>query len=230
MKYEKLVTAIQKRLDELDLSEQAACRRAGLKPDAIRNIRRERAPKGETITALAKALNLAPDRLMRAYLADAEGAGAVNAPSKASSVVESFGEEYVRIPVFDLRLSAGPGAYSDADGTPSAYEHFRFQWLRDITNAPISDLLLATVDGDSMANTLHTGDFVLLDRSQQNALKDGIYALRSHDDLLVKRITVDPRDGRLTIGSDNPQYNTFTDVNPDDVSIIGRAIWLGRRL
>lgn len=149
--------------------------------------------------------------------------------NKSPDLVSVAGHEYALLPVYDLRLSAGPGSYHD-QGEPLFYEPYRFQWLRSISAASPEHLIVARVDGDSMENTLHNGDQVLIDRSRRRATRDGIYGLRRDDELQVKRIAVDPRNGLLTIISDNPTYPRWPDVNPDSVDIIGRVIWLGRQV
>lgn len=47
---------------------------------------------------------------------------------------------------------------------------------------------------------------------------------------MVKRLAVAPTSATLTISSDNPAYPTWTDVPVDDIVVVGRAIWTGRRL
>lgn len=34
----------------------------------------------------------------------------------------------------------------------------------------------------------------------------------------------------LTIKSDNPHYQTYESVNPDDIALVGRVVWIGRRV
>ena len=51
------------------------------------------------------------------------------------------------------------------------------------------------------------------------------------DDLLrVKRLTMNPTTKLLTVKSDNPEYETYRDIRPDDLIIVGRVVWIGRRL
>lgn len=62
-KYETLLTIIAERRSTLGLSERALCIKAGLKPDAVRTIRRGNAPKPETLAALANTLGVLPSVL-----------------------------------------------------------------------------------------------------------------------------------------------------------------------
>lgn len=152
------------------------------------------------------------------------------APTSGGEIIEIGGRDYAMIPVFDLRLSAGPGAWLGDDGEPMFCEPHRHDWLRSVTNAPIGSLIIARVDGDSMEPTLRNGDHVLLDLTRSKPSRDGIYGLRWGDDLMVKRISVDMRNGLLSILSDNSAYRTYEDVDPNDVAVIGRVVWLGRQV
>lgn len=145
-------------------------------------------------------------------------------------IVTVAGEEYALLPVYDLRLSAGPGAWTEGDGTPLYFEPARFQWLRSITNADLGHLMLAQVDGDSMEPTLRSGDQVLIHLLSKQPQRDGIYGIRRGDEMQVKRIAISPRDNTLTIISDNPAYPTWEGIDPDTVDVIGRVLWLGRRV
>ncbi len=82
-----------------------------------------------------------------------------------------------------------------------------------------------------MEPTLSEGDEVLVDASDNaSRLRDGIYVLRVDDALMVKRIALAPDGKHITIGSDNPAYPTWNDIDRSAVHIVGRVIWFGRAL
>ncbi len=86
------------------------------------------------------------------------------------------------------------------------------------------------VDGDSMTPTLSDGDDILVDREDgAGRLRDGIYVLRIEDALVVKRLAVGPG-GRLSVRSDNDAYPGWPDVEPDSIDVVGRVVWVGRRI
>jgi len=151
-------------------------------------------------------------------------------PGGTGRIVEFAAREYAVVPVFDLRLSAGPGAYADDRPEPLHFQVYEHQWLRSVTPAPVEDLMVGLVSGDSMEETLHHGDHVLLDLSKRAVGADGLYGFRSEDELQVKRFARNPVTGKLTISSDNPRYPTWNDVAPDSIRIIGRVVWLGRQV
>jgi transcriptional regulator with XRE-family HTH domain len=150
------------------------------------------------------------------------------------SIAEIAGEprsspDHLPVPVFDLRASAGAGALAaDATAVQDTLM-FREQWLRKIAS-DIRALFVLEISGDSMWETLHDGDHVLVDRAQTNPRREGLYVIRIDDMLQVKRISMHPVKKLLTIKSDNPAYPTFDGIKPDDVAIVGRVIWIGRSL
>jgi phage repressor protein C with HTH and peptisase S24 domain len=54
--------------------------------------------------------------------------------------------------------------------------------------------------------------------------------LRLDDVLLVKRLSPNPATRRITITSDNDAYPSWPDCDPAAITIIGRVVWVGRKL
>ena len=108
---------------------------------------------------------------------------------------------------------------------------FRPAWVRTELNANPENLILITAIGDSMEPTIRAGDLVLIDRSSQVIKQDAIYCIAAHDNLRVKRIQL-KLDGSFVISSDNAKYEAEL-ITADDAAslkIIGRAVWVGKRL
>ena len=134
------------------------------------------------------------------------------------------------VPRLDVRASAGHGTSPD-DERPVARLGFHAGWLREITGSNPAGLSMIRVSGDSMAPTLGDGDEILVDGGDTaDRLRDGIYVLRLDDSLMVKRLAINPTARSITIVSDNPAYPTWPDRNPGEIRVIGRAIWVGRRI
>ncbi|HEX4156961.1 MAG TPA: S24 family peptidase [Rhizomicrobium sp.] len=136
--------------------------------------------------------------------------------------------DYLSVPVFDLRAAAGAGALAE-DREPAGHLMFREQWLRRMAN-DIHRLFVLEISGDSMWETLHDGDHALVDPSQTNPRREGLYVIRIDDMLQVKRISMHPVTKLLTVKSDNPAYRSFDNIKPDEISIMGRVVWIGRSL
>lgn len=135
----------------------------------------------------------------------------------------------VFVPRYDVRASAGHGALVDQDAVRD-HLPFRAAHLKALTGAPAEHLSVLTVAGDSMYPTLADGDEILVDRSEEQPRRDAIYVLRVEETLQVKRVSVNPMTGRVTVKSDNPMYESWPDIDPRQIDLIGRVVWVGRRL
>lgn len=137
--------------------------------------------------------------------------------------------ELVRISRLEVGASAGPGALA---GEERALGHIAFDpaWLRRVASDP-KRLSLIRVEGDSMVPSLADGDEILVDRGDAGErLRDGIYVLRIEDALVVKRVAPHPAGGSISVRSDNPAYPSWPDVAAASVEIVGRVVWVGRRI
>lgn len=86
--------------------------------------------------------------------------------------------------------------------------------------------------GDSMEPTFASGDVLLVDTGVVDVKIDGVYVLRAHDRLFVKRVR-QRMDGHFEISSDNPTHRTVDVLNGDhEVAVVGRVLWAwnGRKL
>jgi len=136
----------------------------------------------------------------------------------------------VSVPRLDVEASAGAGAL-DSDERRLGRIGFDATWLRRLgLGGAAGRLSLIRVSGDSMAPTLADGDEILVDHDDgAGRLRDGIYVLRIEGALVVKRLAVGPG-GRLNVRSDNEAYPGWPDVEPGAVDVVGRVVWVGRRL
>lgn len=85
--------------------------------------------------------------------------------------------------------------------------------------------------GDSMAGTLNSGDFALVDTDATVADVDGVYVLQAGGQLFIKRVTR-RMDGQHEVSSDNPNVKTVDVLDgSQQVRICGRVVygWNGRR-
>jgi len=143
---------------------------------------------------------------------------------------ESFGQRsgLRLVPKLAVGASAGPGAI-DAEDNLAGKIGFDEKWLKSLARDPAA-LSMIRVSGDSMAPTLEDGEDIMVDASAAKLpLRDGIHIIRMDDELLVKRLARGPG-GRLSVLSDNPAWPDWEDVKGDDVAVIGRVVWAGRRI
>jgi phage repressor protein C with HTH and peptisase S24 domain len=89
---------------------------------------------------------------------------------------------------------------------------------------------LIRVVGDSMQPVLNDGDDIMVDRAEAfRTLRDGIHVIRLDGVLMVKRLARAPG-GLLSVLSDNPAYPSWPERDPTEVELVGRVVWVGRRL
>lgn len=175
----------------------------------------DRKPDSDFIAALCQEYNVSAD-----WLLDKEHG---SSPPPADG-------DYVHIPRFEVVASAGGGAVVHSEQIVD-YLSFRADWVRSSLGVSVGDLALISVIGDSMEPSLSEGDVVLLDMTTRSVLDGSIYALQLNGGLLVKRIQR-MLDGSLIVKSDNARYDTETvsEENAERLKIIGRVVWVGRRL
>lgn len=151
-------------------------------------------------------------------------------PDTLAAAQNTAHASFTLIPRIDIGASAGPGTLAENDLYADSLA-FRKSWLKRATSGAISDLSVIRVSGDSMFPTLSDGDDILVDRSDAaHRLRDGIYVLRLDGALMVKRLACNPTGQDFTIISDNSSYPSWTGIDPATVSVIGRVIWMGRRI
>jgi len=136
----------------------------------------------------------------------------------------------VAVPLLDIGASAGAGASVEGERA-RAHVAFDPAWLRKVASGGPDGLSIIRVEGDSLLPTLADGDEILVDRCDgRQRLRDGIYVLRLEGALMVKRLAFNPVSKNVTISSDNDAYPSWPDCDPGAVELVGRAVWVGRRL
>jgi SOS-response transcriptional repressor LexA len=138
---------------------------------------------------------------------------------------------YLPIPVLPTYAGMGGGGSGDSDQKTALLPRYL---VEDELHARPEDLLLINVRGDSMMDPatgrgfLH-GDQLLVDKRDRNPVQPGPFALWFDDGYVVKNVERIRSTGRLRIFSNNPAYSP-DEVGPEDVSIMGRPVWVARRL
>lgn len=137
--------------------------------------------------------------------------------------------EHLAIPVIDVEASMGGGNIIDMEEEAGRWI-FDKEWIKNIT-ADTGNLNLIKVVGDSMEPTLEHGDMIMVDLNQFQPRTPGIFVLRSDGGLFCKRIDfVTSSSGpRFRITSDNKNYESY-EVSAEDAHIIGKVIWVSRKI
>ena len=120
--------------------------------------------------------------------------------------------------------SAGPGAFVDSEHVVKQIG-FRRDWLRKKGLNPAKCSVI-DVHGYSMEPTLHHGAMILIDHQRTRRLENRIFAVRSDDGPLIKRLMHDNHHWLLV--SDNKEYKPVK--WPREAVVIGQVMWTGRTL
>lgn len=137
-------------------------------------------------------------------------------------------DDLVYVRQVDIRYAMGAGAVVE-DYPSTGTVPFNLQFLRTLGARSISTLILARGEGDSMMPTLINDDLVLIDTAEQAVHEsDRIWAVIVGGGGMIKRVRRLPRDQYQLI-SDNPIVPPQT-VDHDDLHVVGRVIWVGRRI
>lgn len=131
-----------------------------------------------------------------------------------------------------LHAGAGGVAVLDADG-----DRLHAQWgipadyLRHEVRVSPNTVKLIQVKGDSMMPTLQSGDRVMIDTADRTPSPPGIFALWDGLGVVIKRLDPVPKSDppAVRVISDNIAYSPYQ-VSTEEMQIIGRAIWYGRRM
>ncbi len=121
------------------------------------------------------------------------------------------------------RIEGRPG--QDTRGLP-----FDRQFLLSVSGGAPDDLCCFEVEGDAMVPTLRPGDQVLVRPLGKGQVHDGLHLLRLSGHHFVRRLAQNPVTGRIGILCDNPGYPAISDQKPERLDIVGRIVWLGRRI
>ncbi len=130
-----------------------------------------------------------------------------------------------------MKGSAGGGSIVESE---QIVDHLAFkkEWIKNNIGVDANNLVLISAAGDSMTPAIIDGHLLLVDMPDKYMSVDAIYCLRPPKDggLVVKRIQRVP-DG-IMIKSDNPAYTDYTIPKGELVGleIIGRVVWVGRKL
>lgn len=132
------------------------------------------------------------------------------------------------IPEVDITYSLGGGSVVE-DHVDSRLVPFRADWLQRLTRGGAADVFLTRGQGDSMMPTILDDDDVLVNRADAAIRQqDRIWALGYGELGMIKRVRRLPS-GLFQLNSDNPAV-TPVEATEDEIYVVGRVIWIGRRV
>jgi phage repressor protein C with HTH and peptisase S24 domain len=140
-------------------------------------------------------------------------------------------DELVYLRQVDISLSMGAGTeladYPDIQLVP-----FNLGFVQALSRSPTEKLFLCTGIGGSMEPVIYSHDLVLIDTSQTDLSQADVYwARRYAGQGFIKGLRAVVRDGKrkIAILSANSTWPVEY-ADPEDVEIVGRVAWIGRRM
>lgn len=222
-----LKTVVSRRLAQIGKNAFEAARDGGLERNYVNDILndKKRTVRGDKLDMLARGLNATANEILTGKFDDEDRdqwTPDVDVNVEAGSMVA--------IPEYDVRLSAGGGSLVDQEKIIDYWQFSRRYLENELRVAP-SSLGVVTVDGDSMYPTLWSGDRVMVDLTETNPAKPGVYAIFDSDATVVKRIEKVPASDppEVVLISDNKNHNQYR-VAANLVTVIGRVVWFARRI
>lgn len=246
--YERKRKALLRFMESRSLKMKPWADSVGLSDGAIRNFLRgrTRSMTHENAKALAEVANSTVEEMF------GEGPAQLHATQKRNRVdslpigAESFPPGIAAVEQIDMRMGMGAGGQVEAinQTTDGGYviskDAVLATWgvpdpyLREM-GMQGRGVYLFTAHGDSMERPdgggLHSGDLVMADTHDRRPSPPGIFAIWDGLGAVVKRL-------EYQMNSEPPMLNVISD-NPlhlpklfamDEVNIIGRCVWYGRRL
>jgi len=139
-------------------------------------------------------------------------------------------ETMMIIPYFkDIRCAVGAGCTNDDNGISNiSYIVLPRDGYPELSNSG-RHLHAFTAHGDSMEGNIYDGAIVLVDFGDKGYESGRIYVVSAGDEVMVKRLFIDPSDPeKLILQSDNIYYPKFT-LDRNEVSVDGRVFLVYNR-
>ena len=222
--------------DQQKSVEQFA-RKIGVSPSALRKwLKGQAEPRRDTLVALARAAGVSvewlttgkgPTRRVRRP-AEVPPGLAETRPVYAS--VSDLGDDYIVTPRRRATMPARGDAVVQSDQIVDDLA-FRTDWVRRGLGLEPEQLLLIEVAEGSRQGDVRRRDLLLLDTGISRVRDGALYVLDLNGDLAVKRIRK-KLDGTLVIeGTDaDPQSEEVAPADVSSLPIVGRVVWVGRKL
>lgn len=141
----------------------------------------------------------------------------------ATPPVPAVGGGLVDVPVYDVRASAGPGAFTDVD---QVVGHIAVgeSWIRNALRMDPKRLVAVAAAGDSMSPTIEPGDYLLIENVVDRLVDGAVYVVVRAGAVIVKRVRT-AGTGAFLLQGDNPRApeERISPEDPEQTQIVGRV-------
>ena len=161
--------------------------------------------------------SLSPNQLDLPYV-PSHLTGVSRIADKIASMITK--KDDVTIEMVDVTACCGNGIDNLSE---QAYGYWKLPLseFKSLATCNPKDVKMIKAQGDSMSPTINEGDFVWIDLSNNFISSDGVYLIKTHTGLSIKRIQSGLTN--ITVLSDNPIYkNEVTTMG--EVQIVGKVV------
>lgn len=230
---------LKARKKELGLTDQAISDALGRERSIANKILNGKLPFDmEHLDGFARVLKVSKLLVLQRFgILDEVDVVPIDTPGTATRVLPSdstptwaitSGDGSIALRQIDLGFSMGDGSNID-DYVEEGTIDFDANLLRSITRSPPNRLFVARGEGDSMFPTLINNDIVVIDTLQTTLnLIDKVWAISLFGAGGIKRLRP-IGEGKVEVISDNPAHKDQV-VTAEDLRIMGRVIWVARRI
>lgn len=204
---------IKERRKELGLSQAELGKLVGLSQQHIQRIENGYDISLDKIPLFAQALKLPIQDLLPDILK--------NIPLATENDLH---ENLIKIDVLDVTACCGNGIENFGENV-IGQQMMTLPALRQLTNAAPENIKIIKATGDSMKPTINPDDMVWIDISYKTPSSDGLYLLKVGNELMIKRIQINPFDNSAIVKTDNPNYLPIENSNYKKIDVIGKIIY-----
>ncbi len=141
----------------------------------------------------------------------------------------SIPSDIVKIDVLDVSACCGNGIANISENV-IGHQFVSKSMLKEYTFTSPDNIKIIRAVGDSMIPTINPSDMLWIDISVKEPSSDGLYLLTVGQDLMIKRIQINPFNNQVQIKSDNPAYAPILLNNYKEVSCIGKVVYHMKRV
>lgn len=129
-----------------------------------------------------------------------------------------------KIPIYEAEASAGHGCFNDVENVEN-YLVIDRETIRGELQCNPDSLAIIRVRGDSMTPTIKPGEMIIIDKTVNSFITDGIYVIRLDETMIVKRIQI-LLGKKVNVISANQAYPPFQIdlANSEGLGVVGRVM------
>lgn len=210
-----LVTRLRTQMVRKGLNPKTLAERAEVGRSFVYDILSGRScnPTSSKIAAIADELGVSMQYLL-------------NGVNSSSSGLQKGWADIAKISTLRVESTSDANIVVSVD-EPLPQQYFTESWIRETVESAPENIRSIKITCDSMQPTLCTNDQILIDTSKQDLNPPGIFVIFDGVSLKPRRLEM-LSPNKILVRADNNKYSQY-ETTPEDLNIVGKLIWLGRK-